>query len=455
MLPLCVLDFCGLKYNSLNASSDVRYNATNSTCKIAMQIFKGERMKQQPPYLKLNAEVEAEIKHNLKHNIKHPYACKNECALRREANKHDVQTLSRPAFSRDIDKIINMPAYNRYAGKTQVFSLVENDDISRRGLHVQLVSRIARNIGRLLGLNCELIEAIALGHDVGHTPFGHAGEHFLSEIYHSHTNKFFKHNVHSLRVLDKLYRRNISLQVLDGALCHNGEFAQQVLKLGNTKTFEQLDALARECTEDKHAIKKLRPSTLEGCVVRVSDMIAYIGKDRQDSINIGVLENLDAFESNYIGTDNARIINNLTVDIVNESYGKNCICLSKAAFDDLKRAKAQNYEIIYNNEGWRAGSENVVGEMFSQVYEQLLDDLEQRREGTAIFKHHAAYLQRQSHTISASEYIANTEPNQVVVDYMASMTDAYFVSLYAHLFPNFKHTAIAQGYCAALPARKA
>ena len=115
----------------------------------------------EPAYLQLDPDVEQAIDENLRFGRMHPLSFHSEQALRREHNPHDAATLARPAFSRDIDKIMNIPAYNRYAGKTQVFSLVENDDICRRGL--------------LLGLNCQLIDAIALGNDLGHTPFGHAG----------------------------------------------------------------------------------------------------------------------------------------------------------------------------------------------------------------------------------------------------------------------------------------
>ena len=296
------------------------------------------------PYRTLDPEVEAAIRADRKAGRRHPRAFDDADVVRREPKPHDEATLARPAFARDIEKILNVPAYNRYADKTQVFSFVENDDICRRGLHVQLVSRIARGIGSLLGLNCELIEAIALGHDVGHTPFGHAGERYLSQCYHARTGRFFNHNVHSVRVLDQLYRRNVSLQTLDGVLCHNGEFAQQVLRTGSTASFDELDALVEACTADEGAIGRLRPSTLEGCVVRVADMIAYVGKDRYDAIELGVVDSLDAFESDYLGRDNARIINNLTVDIVNESYGTDRIALSEAAFNDLKQAKRQNYE---------------------------------------------------------------------------------------------------------------
>ena len=264
------------------------------------------------PYLKLDPEIEQAIRLDRAQGWKNPHAFADECVIRRENNPHDEATLTRPAFARDIEKILHVPAYNRYADKTQVFSFVENDDICRRGLHVQLVSRIARGIGSILGLNCELIEAQALGHDVGHTPFGHAGERFLSKCYHERTGRYFNHNVHSVRVLDYLYRRNISLQTLDGVICHNGEFAQQVLRKGSISSFDELDERVEACTVDENVIKTLRPATLEGCVVRVSDMIAYVGKDRQDALDMGVLPSLEVFDSTVIGKNNACIINNLT-----------------------------------------------------------------------------------------------------------------------------------------------
>ena len=151
------------------------------------------------PYLSLNPDIEAAIRADRAAGRAHPHRFDDANVVRRERNPHDNATLTRPAFARDIEKILNVPAYNRYADKTQVFSFVENDDICRRGLHVQLVSRVARGIGSLLGLNCELIEAIALGHDVGHTPFGHAGERYLSACYHARTGRYFNHNVHSVR----------------------------------------------------------------------------------------------------------------------------------------------------------------------------------------------------------------------------------------------------------------
>ena len=398
------------------------------------------------PYLKLDPEIEAAIRADRASGWKNPYAFDDADVIRREANPHDFATITRPAFARDIEKIINIPAYNRYADKTQVFSFVENDDICRRGLHVQLVSRIARGIGDLLGLNTQLVESIALGHDLGHTPFGHAGERYLSKCYEKHTGRCFRHNVHSVRVMDRLYRRNISLQTLDGALCHNGEFAQQVLRLGNTKTFDQLDYQVERCFEDVSHNKTLRPSTLEGCVVRVADMIAYIGKDRDDALDVGIIDSLDSFSSNVIGRDNSRIINNMTCDIVNNSYRRDHIAMSEEAFEDIVTAKRQNYEQIYFKEGTVSPVENIVEDMFTELYEELYRQLKSGDEGSPVFKHHIALVCAKSFTLTQEEYLQE-EPNQIIVDYVSSMTDSYFLALYHHLFPNSNKRLFKREYC--------
>ena len=355
-------------------------------------------------------------------------------------------------YQRDRDKILHTKSFRRLSHKTQVFLAAEGDHFRTRLTHTLEVAQIARTIARALGLNEDLTEAISLGHDLGHTPFGHAGEKFLSKCLQSRTGRCFHHNVHSVRVMDRLYPRNISLQVLDGALCHNGEFAQQVLRQGDTETFQQLDNLVETCTLDEAAIKRLRPSTLEGCVVRLADMIAYLGKDRDDAIAMGVLASLDGFETDVIGRDNARIINNVTVDVVNHSFGQDDIRMSPQVFEDVKRAKRQNYERIYDCEGWRAGSGNAVGEMFEDMYDRLLTDLQTGDERSPVISHHAKQLAAKSRSITVKDYLAHTDPDQVVVDYMASMTDRYFMELYRYLFPNSEKHILARGYCADLPS---
>ncbi len=142
---------------------------------------------------------------NANNTILSPYASHNAnaCRVKRHMPRFDI---IRPPYSYDVDCIIHNPLYNRYADKTQVFSFYRNDDLTRRALHVQFVSKIARTIGRGLRLNLDLIDAIALGHDMGHTPFGHKGETFLSENYQSGTRtrggivRYFNHNVHSTRI---------------------------------------------------------------------------------------------------------------------------------------------------------------------------------------------------------------------------------------------------------------
>lgn len=401
------------------------------------------------PYLSLDPELEQQIKADMDANVANPHAFRDEDVVRREDLPNDRATLSRPAFTRDVEKIVNVPAYNRYSGKTQVFSFVNNDDITRRGLHVQLVNRVARGIGRLLRLNTDLIEAIALGHDVGHTPFGHAGERFLSKCYHERTGRYFNHNVHSVRVLDELYPRNISLQTLDGVLAHNGEFACQKLVTSEATTFDDLDATVEACTADSSTIGSLRPATLEGCVVRVSDMIAYIGKDRADALQMGVLDDIDVFESSILGKDNGRIINNMTVDIVNNSYGRGFISMSPELFDDLKRAKRQNYQLIYEREGMLEDASNVVEHMFERLYDRMLSDLASGDESSPIFAHHIRPLASTSQTISQEAYLAQ-EPNRIVADYIASMTDGYFTSIYEMLFPDETYEIEKRGYFANL-----
>ena len=365
---------------------------------------------------------------------KNPYRTSDEDALRREERPADRSNIWRPAFVRDVEKILHMPAYNRYAGKTQVFSFRSNDDLSRRGLHVQLVARIARDIGYALGLNCDLIEAIGLGHDLGHTPFGHAGERCLNDVFHGRTGRWFFHNVHSVRVLDKLYGRNISLQTLDGALCHNGEYEQRVFELSGLSSFGEFDRVVDECVSGGGAvIGHLRPMTLEGCVVRISDIIAYVGRDRQDAIEAGLLTG-DAFEDGLGGAYNSWILTHASADIIEHSYGKDRIEMSEELFAEIRRAKAENYAKIYRSSGIEGERAEVLARAFELMYERCLDDLHKRDESSFIFRHHITRIEEQLAHYGRT-YDWQSDPEQTVVDYIASMTDGYFAELASKFFP--------------------
>ncbi|MDR1082550.1 MAG: HD domain-containing protein [Coriobacteriales bacterium] len=386
-------------------------------------------------YRKLNCDIEQRIASDREENWKNPWRTNDDAALRRNPSR-DQMTLWRPAFVRDAEKILHSPYYNRLSDKTQVFSLFRNDDLTRRSLHVQLVSRTARSIGAALGLNTNLIEAIALGHDIGHTPFGHMGERFLCALYHAHDGRYFDHNVHSVRVLDGVFCHNLSLQTLDGILCHNGEFERQEYKPQAIKDFEAFDTLLEKCYTQGARADGLVPSTLEGCVVRVSDMIAYVGKDRQDAERAAEQQNSLAYESTEVGVHNAEIINNLTVDLIENSYGKDHLLLSETAFKALRDIKQENFQLIYGNEYVNRTSEDVVEAMFERLYERLRLDLEEKDESSYIFRHHVNFVERRRKLYRDERPYREEQPDRIVVDYLASMTDDYFVDLHALLFPH-------------------
>ncbi|MDR1015760.1 MAG: HD domain-containing protein [Coriobacteriales bacterium] len=386
-------------------------------------------------YRKLTDTVARRIERDRDQGWVNPWRAIDSMVLRRDCS-HDRPSLWRPAFVRDAEKILNSPYYNRLSDKTQVFSFFKNDDLTRRSLHVQLVSRIARSIGSVLGLNNDLIESIALGHDIGHTPFGHAGERFLSALYHAHTGCYFDHNVHSVRVLDGIFRHNLSLQTLSGILCHNGEFEQQEYHPRPVEGFEEFDVLLQRCRTHEAPIKSLVPSTLEGCVVRICDMIAYVGKDRQDVERAAEKDTVPTFEATEVGVHNAEIINNLAVDLIENSYGKDHLMLSEGAFVALRGIKQENYQLIYDNERVNQTNEDVVKGMFGRLYEQLRADLLAGDERSYVFRHHVSFVEQRRNRYRETQPYRDEQPDQVVIDYLASMTDDYFVDLHTRLFPH-------------------
>ena len=358
----------------------------------------------------------------------------SDTAIRRNNAEKDHANLWRGSFVRDVEKILNCPFYNRYSDKTQVFSLYKNDDISRRSLHVQLVSRIARNIGKMLGLDLDLIEAIASGHDLGHTPFGHIGETVLNDIYNSHTGRYFNHNVHSVRVLDKIFNYNVSLQTLDGILCHNGEIELEKYQPSQIYDFLEFDNKIEACYTQKNHSQKLVPATLEGCVVRISDIIAYLGKDRQDAVTAKLLDKKTDYHNGVLGTYNAAIINNLSVNIIENSYKKDYICLDKEYFDALKKAKEENYKIIYLSPSVKKLRPSIEP-MFECIYNKCLSDLKAGNTASVIYRHHIEYIDERNAHYGKTDYFSENTFDDIVTDYIASMTDDYFKELYDYLFP--------------------
>ena len=395
-----------------------------------------------PKYEILSEEISRIIEEENKTSSFKNVAFNSDNVIRRRSETDKANVWRKP-FVRDIDKIMHCPYFNRYADKTQVFSLYKNDDITRRNLHVQLVSRIARTIGATLHLNLDLIEAIALGHDMGHPPFAHTGEYYLDEIYNKHTGKHFLHNIQSVRVLDKIFPYNISLQTLNDIAAHNGELELDEYIPVPLFDFDKFDEIMLHCTESTEFASHIMPCTLEGAVVRISDIIAYLGKDRQDAIRTNTVSEDDFFDAE-IGSINAEIINNLVVNIIENSYGKDYIKLDAKHFKALRKLKQENYEKIYNNAANASRLDLTVKPMMENIYEQLLEDVKNNRKNSPIFTHHIAQVNR-TYYLHSTPY-EQTEPNQLVVDYIASMTDDYFIELHQFLFPNSDYSVVYRGY---------
>ena len=186
------------------------------------------------------------------------------------------------------------------------------------------------------------------------------------------------------------------------------------------------------------AIKKLVPCTIEGCVVRISDMIAYIGKDRQDARKARIIDKDYKFSENNIGAENAPMINNMIVDIIENSYGKDYIQLSENAYNDLKSAKQENFNVIYKNENIDCQYNETIKPMFNELYFKLLLDLKKQDTQSWIYKHHIEFMNTQRRFYNGGDY-TDEEDNQIVVDFIASMTDDYFIQLHKLLFPNSKY----------------
>jgi len=364
-----------------------------------------------------------------------PYACKNEYYIREYSSKYDEKII-RSQYAVDIDKILHSALFNRESDKTQVFSFYRNDDITRRAYHVQLVSRIGRTIGKALRLNLDLIEAIAIGHDVGHTPFGHKGEQFLNELYSSNTGRFFNHNVHSVRVLQKISGCNLTLQTLDGILCHCGEKAFEKYEPSSLSNFDEFNAIIEECYTQKERIKTLRPSTLEGCVVRISDMIAYIGKDRQDAAKAKITTN---FKPNKLGDKNPEIITTIIEDIIVNSLEKTYVSMSKETFEAITETLEENNEQIYQCKDVTEPYYNVIKPMMEILYNRFKEDFTKDRYDSLIYQHYLnGWITGNYYRHHSKRFIDKMvhTPDDVVVDFIASMTDDYFIEVFKYLYPD-------------------
>ncbi len=348
-------------------------------------------------------------------------ACFSHLAQRRHKEKF-TENEYRQAFSADADRILNSLAFTRFIDKTQVFSLINNDHLTHRVLHVQLVSRIGRTIGRYLGLNEDLIEAASLGHDIGHAPFGHDGERFLSRLTREHGADFFHHNLQSIQCLDRIEKKgkgwNLSLQTMDAIICHNGEVHSKKLFPETDRTFKDFDLLTVKMKK-KNACNE-SPMTLEGCVVRMADTISYIGRDMEDAIRLGLVKRQDIPEicKQVLGQTNGTIVFNLVTDLISNSLNQPFIGFSNEISFALKKLKAFNYKHIYKNPVIKKHLSSIE-DIFRFLFKKYLTALEKEDEQSLVF---SDFLNGMS-----PRYRKNHSSPEIVRDYISGMTDSYFI----------------------------
>ena len=349
-------------------------------------------------------------------------ATPSSAGIRRQSEQRLAEGY-RQSFSVDVDRILHSRAYSRYIDKTQVFYLIKNDHITHRVLHVQLVSKIARTIGRSLRLNEDLIEAIALGHDIGHTPFGHDGERFLSECCQAYGIGHFQHNLQSIQFLDRVERTgsgwNLCLQTLDGILCHDGEVHNDMIRPQQEKDFKRLELEIDQ--KKQNPGQPLVPMTLEGCVVRMADTVSYIGRDIEDAIRLGLItrKQIPTEIVTILGETNGTIVFHLVTDIIQNSIDRDYVAFSSEVSGALKGLKTFNLENIYMNPRIKQHTE-AIRQLFGYLFEMYLKDIEQTNRSSVIFRQFLKGMD--------PAYFERHQPAEIVRDFIAGMTDDYFLS---------------------------
>lgn len=347
------------------------------------------------------------------------YATRSSDAIRFKEETEDI----RPPFFHDIDRIIHSLSYTRYLNKTQVYTLNSNDHVSRRITHVQLVSKIARTIGRALNLNEDLIEAIALGHDIGHTPLGHTGEAILNRLSLKELGECFAHNIQGVRYYMYISKDgkglNLTVQTLDGIMTHNGEMLSPIYE-PISKDKEEFLREYNESYKDLKKSKTYRPMTLEGCVVRISDIIGYIGRDIEDAIMIDRFKRSDIPESirDVLGDNNRDIVNTIVLDIINESIDKPYIKMSDKVYNALFALKKFNNDNIYSKSMTKEELD-YYEKGINKLYHTYLEDIKSNNKDSIIYK---IFLNHQDEL-----YLKNTNIKRQVIDFIAGMTDDFLV----------------------------
>lgn len=390
-------------------------------------------------------------------NEKHPLY--KEC-IQRKSELYERAGDFRTPFMRDYNRIIFTTAYRRLKHKTQVFFAPDNDHICTRAEHVSLVESISYTISKQLGLNTELTRAISAGHDLGHAPFGHGGEKILSAICKKHGLKKFWHEKNSLHLVDDLclleddehieHNLDLTYAVRDGIIAHCGEVNQKVIKPRK----EKIDL------KDFKTPGQCQPYTLEGCVVKISDKIAYLARDIEDAWNLHIIdekdmENLKA-DINKVMPGLFKTINNGTVvnyfiqDVI-ENSNEEGIGLSNEAFEIMKIFMKFNYTHIYEIKKVQIHTQYVqliLESLFSFLYEYgqhdnfVLDLKKDAGRYPLIIDHYLKWLTRYSTLIHEERYQNHIvydfdhDPlalEKSIIDYLSGMTDHFIIDAFHEL----------------------
>lgn len=319
----------------------------------------------------------------LEHRRLHPLAAFSDKSKGRPRPEPEREEDVRTCYQRDIDRIVHSKAFRRLMHKTQVFLRPEGDHYRTRMTHTLEVSRIAGTITRALGLNEDLAEAIAMGHDLGHTPFGHAGEDALSRCL----GKPFRHNEQSLRVVDVLEKDgkglNLTYEVRNGILCHTGD---------------------------------PWPVTLEGMAVRRSDQIAYVNHDIDDAIRAGILTNADIPRAitDVLGHTHSARINTLVTDAIKTSREAGTVTLSSGVDQALRELRSFMFRNVYRNPVAK-GEESKAKDMLQRLFEYY-------------------YSHPESLPEDFQPQMSFDGLERTVCDYIAGMTDNYAVAKFTEIF---------------------
>jgi len=365
----------------------------------------------------------------------------------------------RTEFERDYNRILHCTAYRRLKNKTQVFFATKKDNICTRIEHVNHVASVSYTISKFLGLNTQLTLAVAIGHDLGHAPFGHSGERIIKEIVKNFFTDTFWHEKNSLRVIEVIEtledskgvhkNMNLTYAVRDGIVSHCGEVNENAL-------FPRLEAIDLSLIQRPN---QYPPFTWEGCVVKIADKISYLGRDIEDALSLGILSSEQLLELKDIAGENYKAINNtilmhdFIIDLCKNSHPDKGICFSEKYLRLINEVKSFNYKHIYKHKRLK-NYEKYAGLIITTIFESLLDfyegvhtyerleenrqsfpsliasftqwlykyDINKRVEISAKFNNKALYdlNKKEDYTLA-------------IIDYIASLTDNFAIEIFNEL----------------------